>query len=164
MKKLRLFDAVLEFSNLLVAALLVGAMFGLWLSLNPSGLDAATYIGQQQLSIRALNVPMPLLGGLTLLLTIIAAVFARSDRPRFAILVVAAICLLAAGLITRFLNQPINAIVINWSVNAPPPEWMQLRDSWWQWHIARLGFGICALSLLIAATMKRGRSSVSTTG
>ena len=45
-----------------LAALLVGAMFGLWLILNPAGLAAGVYITLQQQAIRTLNRVMPVLG------------------------------------------------------------------------------------------------------
>jgi len=98
---------------------------------------------------------MPVLGGVTALLTITAAVLARDDRTRLTLLVAAAACLVAAGLIIRFLNQSINAIVMTWPADAPPASWMQLRDDWWRWHVLRMAFGIGGLCLLIAATLKR---------
>ena len=147
--------AAIDFANLLLASLVVGTMFGIWLGYNPMSLDAAAYIAEQQQVIRALNVMMPLLGSVTVLLTISAAVLAREDRTRLALLAAAAACLVAAGLVTRFLSQPINAIVMTWSADAPPASWMQLRDDWWRWHVLRTAFGIGALCLLIAATLKR---------
>jgi uncharacterized membrane protein len=88
--------------------------------------------------------------------TIVAAVLARDDRARLGLLVGTAACLVAAGAVTRFLNQPINAVVMTWQAGAPPANWMSLRDEWWRWHQVRLISGLCGLSLLIAATMKRG--------
>jgi hypothetical protein len=58
---------------------------------------------------------------------------------------------LAAGLITRFLNQPINAIVMAWLPAAPPADWTDLRDSWRHWHVVRLMCGVGGLLLLIVA-------------
>lgn len=148
----------IDFATLLLAALVVGAMFGVWLTFNPAGLEASFYVAQQQQGIRTLNVTLPVLGGLTVLLTILAAVLARNDRTRLILLISAAACFVAAGLITRFLNQPINAIVMTWPADAPPANWMQLRDDWWRWHVLRLAAGIAGLCLLIAATLKHDPS------
>jgi hypothetical protein len=145
---------VLDFANLLVAALLVGAMFGVWLIFNPAGLDAATYVAQQQHAIRTLNVSLPALGAVTILVTLAAAAFARGDRTKLILLLVAVAAFIAAGLITRFLNQPINAIVMTWTADAPPAIWTALRDDWWRWHIVRLAVGLAGLSLVIAAALK----------
>jgi hypothetical protein len=146
----------IDFADLLLAALLAGAMFGAWLMMRPAGLDAGTYVSLQQNGIRALNGIMPALGALTIVLTVAAAVASGSDRTRVTLLVSAAACLIVAGLVTRFLNQPINAVVITWSALAPPPEWSELRDAWWRWHLVRLAFALAGLSLIIAAALRRG--------
>ena len=107
-------STMIDFTNVLLAALLVGAMFGVWLFLNPAGgSDAVLYVALQQQGIRGLDT-------------------------------------------TRFLNQPIDAIVMTWQRDAPPANWMRLRDEWWPWHLIRLAAGLGGLSLLIAATLKRG--------
>lgn len=149
------FLTMIDFADVLVAALLVGAMFSIWLILNPAGLAAGVYIRLQQHAIRTLNRPMPILGGVTILLTILASVVRRDDSSRFVSLVVAVICFVSAGLITRFLNQPINAIVIRWRADAPPPDWTGIRDEWWRWHVLRLFAGLGGLSLVIAAMLHR---------
>jgi uncharacterized membrane protein len=150
-----MFTLMIDFANLLLAALLVGMMFGAWRFLNPAGLDARSYVVLQQQAIRTMNNVMPALGAATILVTITATVFGRDDRARFGLLLAAAICLVTSGLITRFLNQPINAIVITWRVEAPPSNWTELRDDWWRWHLIRLVTGFAGLSLVIAATLKR---------
>jgi len=149
-------SAMLDFTNVLLAALLVGAMFGVWLFLNPAGSDAVLYTALQQQGIRGLDKTMPALGAATILVTIAAAALAKGDRTRFGLLVGTVACLVVAGAITRFQNQPINRIVMTWRADAPPANWMGLRDEWWRWHLLRLSAGLCGLSLLIAATLKRG--------
>lgn len=139
---------------LLSAALVVGTMFGVWLSFDPMGLSAAAYVVQQQRCIRSLNVIMPALGGVTVLLTTAGAVLSIGDRARLILLVCTAACFVAAGLITRFANQPINAAVMTWSAEAPPADWARRRDDWWRWHIRRTVFGLGGLCLLIAAALK----------
>jgi hypothetical protein len=147
---------IIDFTNVLLAALLVGAMFGVWLFLNPKGSDAVLYVALQQQGIRGLDTTMPALGAVTILMTIVAAVLGRADGTRFGLHIAATACLIVAGLITRFLNQPINAIVMTWHRDAPPANWMRLRDEWWRWHLLRLSSGLGGLSLLIFATLKRG--------
>jgi hypothetical protein len=146
---------VIEFTDLLLCGLLVGTIFGVWLMLQPADVDATTYVLMQQNAIRALNNLMPPLGGLALLVTVAAAVIAREDHVRFGMLVVAAVCLAAAGIVTRFWNQPINAIVMTWSAAAPPAQWTGLRDQWWHWHLVRMGSTFAAYSLIIAAAIRR---------
>ncbi len=149
-------STMIDFADMLLAALLAGALFGTWLILNPAGLAAGVYITLQQQAIRTLNRTMPMLGAATILLTAAAAVLGRDNRTRCGLLAGTVVCFLAAGLITRFLNQPINAIVIKWLTDAPPENWTGLRDAWWRWHLIRLLAGLGGLCLLIAATLVRG--------
>jgi uncharacterized membrane protein len=151
-----MFVSMIDFASLLLAAVVVGAMFGVWLVFNPAGLDAGFYIALHQQGVRALNKTMPVLGAATILLTIAAATLGRANVMRFWLLIAAVVCFVASGLITRFLNQPINAMVMTWSTSSPPSNWTQLRDQWWRWHQIRLAAGLVGLSLLIAATLKRG--------
>ncbi|HET8888109.1 MAG TPA: DUF1772 domain-containing protein [Candidatus Angelobacter sp.] len=151
-----MFSTIIHFADVLLAALLVGAMFGMWLILNPAGLAASVYITLQQQGIRTLNRTMPLLGLVTILFTVLAAVLGRDNSARFGLLVGTVVCFVASGLITRFRNQPINAIVITWHQDAPPANWTGIRDEWWRWHLVRLLAGLGGLSLLIAAMLQRG--------
>ena len=146
---------MIDFVNLMLAALLVGTMFGVWLFLNPARLDASSYITVQQQAIRTLNTALPVLGAATILVTLAAATVGREDGGRLWLLVAVVLCFVTSGLITRFLNQPINAIVVHWRGDAPPSYWTEVRDLWWRWHRARLAMGLAGLALLIAATLER---------
>ena len=98
-----------NFLTLLLAALLVGAMFAVWLIFNPRGLDATAYVSLQQQGIRALSkasagsgdLTLPTLGAITTALTFTAAVLARTERARLTLLLVAAALFVVAGLVTR---------------------------------------------------------------
>lgn len=147
-----------RFVLLFVLALLVGAMFGILVGYNPARLSASAYVEQQQNAIRSLNTLLPAMGALCILLTVTLAVRARTD-PRVRYLHVAAAVLMGvAAVVTRFGNQPINALVMTWSAQAPAAEWMQLRDSWWQWHILRCSAGCVALALTICAVLMPPRT------
>ena len=146
---------VVNFASLMLSSLVVGAMFGIWLAGNLVDLSSNAYLQKQQSDIRALNIVMPILGLASALLTLVAAFLARHDRRRASLLVAAFVALMAAGLVTRFLNQPINAIVMTWSPESPPADWAAFRDKWWQWHLVRTGLGVSGLSLLIFANLVR---------
>ena len=149
-------STVIEFASMLFAALLAGSMFCVTLVLNPEGLDATTYITLQQQAIRTLNRSLPGLGGATILATMAAAALGREDRARLTLFIAALVSFLAAGWITRFLNQPINAIVMTWNRDAPPANWTILRDEWWRWHLLRFLAGMVGLVLVFAAALKGG--------
>jgi uncharacterized membrane protein len=101
-----------------------------------------------------------MVGGGAIVLTIALAMTAKQDLRARALLVVAVLLLVAAGLITRFANQPINAIFMTWNPQAPPPDWTLLRDNWWFWHILRTVSGIAALAIvLLEALLQRGAAA-----
>jgi len=75
----------------------------------------------------------------------------RSNRWVRTLLIFAVLFLMAAGLITRVFNQPINAQVMRWSAQSLPANWAHLRDLWWFWHTVRtLAGGVALTSLLLA--------------
>ena len=150
-----MFSESIGFINLLAATMLVGAMFAVWLMFNTQALDAGSYLIIQQQGIRTLNPVLPGLGALSILATIVAAVLARENRVRLSCLAVAACCFIAAGLITRFRNQPINAVVVQWTLETLPAKWTCFRDQWWMWHRVRLLSGFMGLVLVIVANLRR---------
>ena len=144
---------VLKCANVFLAALVVGTMFGIWLGFNPSSLSASAYVEQQQEAIRSLNVAMPVLGAISIALTLAHAVWASAAKTSRRFLFAAAVCFLFSGLVTRFGNQPINREVMTWSAQSPPRGWQEERDMWWRWHVVRTTTGVLGLGLLIVATI-----------
>jgi uncharacterized membrane protein len=147
-----------RFAALFLTSLLVGSMVGVWLGFNPAALSPSAFVEMQQNAIRALNVSLPALGFICIALLAVLAWLTKNDKTARYLLVAAAICLAVAGLITRFGNQPINAVVMTWSPQSPATNWTELRDTWWQLHILRTVAGVSALALALLATL-RGRVS-----
>jgi uncharacterized membrane protein len=143
----------LRFCLLLVLSLLVGTMFGIYAGFNPAPLSSIAFVEQQQNSIRGLNTLLPSMGAVCIIITLILAALARGDARSRSLLAIAAVLLIAAGLITRFGNQPINAIVMTWEPEAPAANWEQLRDSWWRLHIVRTSSAIAALVFALLAVL-----------
>src|SRR5579871_1587240 len=149
-------STMIDFADIVLAALLVGGMYGVWLMLNPARRTAGLYITLHQQGVRTLNTAFPAFGAANVVLSIAAAVMARSQSTRSSLLVATAMCFAAAGLITRFRNEQINAIEINWKSDAPPPNWMKVVDEWLRWHLIRLFIGLGGLCLLITAVLRHG--------
>jgi len=150
---------IVRFVLLVTLALLVGTMFGIWVGFNPTSLSASTYVEQQQNAIRSLNMLLPAMGAICVALAVALAALTKDDPRSRYLLVAAALLMVLAGLVTRFANQPINALVMTWSAQAPPANWAQLRDEWWQWHIVRSVAGITALALTALAGLPSKRAS-----
>jgi uncharacterized membrane protein len=146
---------LIQFGSLLSGSLLAGALFGVYLCLNPAGLDAESYTRLQQRGVKTLNTPMPLLGIVTLMFTVAGAVMMRGNPVTRLLMAGAGLSFLIAGLVTRFVNQPINSRVMSWSPTAVPASWAYYRARWWHWHLLRTVAGITGLCLLIAAAVLR---------
>jgi len=150
---------IIRFVLLVLLALLVGTMFGIWVGYNPSSLSASAYVEQQQNAIRSLNTLLPAMGAMCILLTGALAFISKGDRRGRYLLIAAAFLMIVAALVTRFGNQPLNAEVITWSAQSPAANWAQLRDEWWHWHIVRSLAGVAALALTLLAVLGAQRVS-----
>ena len=103
---------LIRFLLLVLLALLVGTMFGIWVGANPAGLSAAAYVEQQQNAIRSLNTLLPVMGAICIALAITLALLTKTDRRSRYLLLGAAMLMLVAAIVTRIGNQPINAVVM----------------------------------------------------
>lgn len=136
---------------LLLVSLVAGSMFGIWRGYDPALYAPATFVEAHQGAVRGLNTLLPAMAIGSLVLIVALAIFARSKPITLALYVAAAVAIIIGGLITRFANQPINDIVMAWKPTSLPADWTTLRDTWWSWHLLRLGATIAAELLLIAA-------------
>ena len=146
---------IIRFLNILMAGLVAGTIFGIWIGFNPQNLSASTYIEHQQSVIKSLNNIMPILGLITIILTVISAFMQKDNKIIFISLLVAAVLLIISGLVTRFGNQPINAIVMTWDKVDVPSNWTELRDKWWSLHIIRAVTSIAAFCLIVWTSMRK---------
>src|SRR5258708_6543740 len=113
---------VLYSVNLLIVSLLVGTMFAVWLGLSSNQMAYPVYLEQQQQLIRSLNVRLPQMALVGIVLTICSVFLSRGDRNTQILLIIAIILLIFGGIITRFVNQPINAKVMTWVAENPPSD------------------------------------------
>jgi uncharacterized membrane protein len=139
---------LVRFLNIIVAGLLAGVSFGIWIGFNPSGLSPSTFIEQQQNMLQSLRTLMVSLVVLATIITILSAYLQKHDKSAFIPLILAAVFFIACILITRFGNKPIDDMVIIWTKDALPDNWTELRDNWWSFHILRTIAEIIALFLV----------------
>lgn len=140
--------SIIRFLNIILAALLAGTSFGIWIGFNPMNLSPSAYIEQQQNMLQSLRTLMVSLIVFTTIITILSAYLQKHDKSTFIFLILAAVFFIACILITRFGNKPIDDIVITWTKDAIPNNWTELRDNWWSFHIMRTVAEIIALLLV----------------
>jgi archaellum biogenesis protein FlaJ (TadC family) len=146
---------LVRFLNIIVAALLAGTSFGIWIGFNPTNLSPSTYIEQQQNMLQSLKTLLVSLVVLATIITILSAYLQKYDKSAFISLILAAVFFIACILITRFGNKPIDDIVITWTKDAVPNNWTELRDNWWSFHILRTVAEIIALLLVTWTGIKK---------
>jgi Na+/H+-dicarboxylate symporter len=138
----------LRFVNLILAALLAGTSFGIWMGLNPNNYSPATYLEQQQHLVRSLNTLMVTLVIAATVVTIISAFLHRNNKTVFVTLLVASAFFASCIFISRFGNLPIQSEMLNWKIDSLPDNWISLRDKWWTFHIVRTIAELIALALV----------------
>jgi hypothetical protein len=148
--------SIIRFLNIILAGLLAGTSFGIWLGFNPLNLSPATYVEQQQHTILSLNVLMSSLVVLATIVTLLSAFLQRKDRPVFITLLIAALFFIACILISLLGNQPINYLIMSWTADSLPNNWAILRDRWWSLHIMRTIAELIALCLVTWTSIKMG--------
>lgn len=141
---------LLHTASIVVLSLIVGAMFGIWRGYDPALYSPATFVEVHQGAVRGLNDLLPAMGFVAIAMAAALTFLARRRRPAFWLYAGAVVAMVAAGIITRFGNQPLNDVVMGWGTT-PPEGWETLRDTWWNWHLARLAAGFVGEVLLINA-------------
>ncbi|AEE47970.1 DUF1772 domain-containing protein [Haliscomenobacter hydrossis] len=141
--------------NIIIAALLAGVSFGIWMGFNPLSLSPSTYVEQQQNMLGGLKVLMISLVFIATLITIVSAFLQKKNKPVFIVLLIAAVFFIACILITRFGNKPIDDVVMTWTADALPDNWTALRDKWWSLHIMRTIAEMIALFLVTWASIRK---------
>ena len=136
---------------LLLVGLVAGSMFGIWRGYDITVYAPATFVEVHQGAVRGLNTLLPAMAAAGLALVVALAVLGRNRPAVLGLYLAAALAIIVGGVITRFFNQPINDQITGWTASTMPGDWAALRDSWWNWHLARLAATLGAELLLIAA-------------
>jgi len=138
----------IRFVNIILAALLAGTSFGIWMGLNPNNYAPATYLEQQQQLVQSLNTLMVSLVIAVTVITIISAFLQRKNKTVFIILLIASVFFASCIVISKFGNLPIQTEMLNWKTTSLPDNWTSLRDKWWSFHIVRTIAELIALALV----------------
>lgn len=149
----------IRFTNLILAALLAGTSFGIWMGLNPKNYSPATYLEQQQQLVQSLNTLMVSLVIAATIVTIISAFLQRNNKTVFITLLIAAAFFASCIFISKFGNLPIQTEMLNWKTDSLPGNWTSLRDKWWTLHIVRTVAELIAFTLVAWTTSKTALKS-----
>jgi len=149
-------SSIVRFLNIILASLLAGTSFGIWIGFNPMNLSPSTYLEQQQNMLHSLNAMMISLVFLAMLTTLVSAFIERRNKPALIALLIAATFFIGCILITRFGNHPIQSDMLTWNTTSMPDNWQTLRDRWWSFHILRTITELVALCLIAWVSIRKG--------
>ncbi|WP_330228379.1 DUF1772 domain-containing protein [Nocardia sp. NBC_00508] len=100
---------------------------------------------------------MQSLMGLTILSTLMLAV-RTTGRPRL-LAAGAAVLAVAAFLITRLGNVPINQDIKVWAVSGPPADYAEILSRWEAFHFTRTACAVVAFLLVVLTTLIRTKEA-----
>lgn len=144
-----------RFAALLFTGLASGATLCVLLVEPFLGSSGSFYVEYKQMMIRALTVPLPLLGMLGSAAALVDSYLRwRSGVDMSFFLTVGAVMLgVVAGALTKAGHFPINATITTWDRLAPPSDWGTVRARWTTLHRLRTGVVFLAFVLLIIANL-----------
>lgn len=140
--------SIIRFANIILAALLAGTSFGIWIGFNPKNYSYSTYLEQQQNLVLSLNTLMVSLVVIATFVTLVSAYLQRKNKPVFIALLLAAASFASCIIISRFGNLPIQKEMMTWTTDSIPNDWTMLRDQWWSFHIIRTVAELLALTIV----------------
>jgi len=147
--------ALIRFLSIILAALLAGVSFGIWIGFSPGRLSQSAYLEQQQNLVASLKTLMIALVVLGALITGVSAFLQRTNKVVFLSLLIATLSLISCMIITKFGNVPIDDMVMTWTVGTMPANWTTLRDNWVSFHIMRTWTELVALVLIVWSSIKK---------
>jgi hypothetical protein len=119
--------------------------------------DGARYADYKQLSIRALTIPVPVLGaiGLLGLAAQVSLTWKQEGSLALGIMIAAFALNLVAALLTRFVHFPINDQIMTWTSTSLPDTWLAVRDRWAFVHAIRTSVTVASFALLSLVSVLR---------
>jgi uncharacterized membrane protein len=141
--------AISRLTAVLLTGLLAGS--GLAISLLEANLGGSSsfYTEYKQLVIRAYTIPLPVLGGGSILASVAIAFLGRRYGMTLWLALAAALLVATGLVITLLVHFPINAQIMTWSPQSPPADWRQLADRWREANLIRSAAAIIAFVLLL---------------
>jgi uncharacterized membrane protein len=148
----------IEFTALMLTALVTGVFWGTWFTLTRSleNFAAAEFIHIGKTIIANVALPMRILMPATLLFMVLAVWQSRSiHKPAFHLYLVSFLLMLITLIITVAVEVPIDNQIKTWTENTVPGNWHALRQTWDQFHTMRTFTSITSLGFFTWGLMKR---------
>ena len=155
----------IHFLAVCCTGIITGGQYVVSFDYNPTGVTGSFYTEKMQYAIHHIGTPLfGMLIASTVLCFLSAALYFRDDRRTSLLLAGAGCFLLIGALITRFGNIPLLDMMDTWSVAAPPANWLEIAERWYQLHTIRIGVDVIGLILAVLSVFSVGNAREGTSG
>lgn len=148
----------IEFTGLILAALVMGVFWGTWFTLTRSIHDfsAAEFIHIGKTIIANVAIPMRILMPATLLFMLIAVLLSRQiNKYSFYLYSISFLLMVITLVITVAVEVPIDNQIKTWTETSVPGNWESLRQKWDTFHTLRTFTSIASVGFFGWGIMKR---------
>lgn len=148
---------IVEFAAIVSVALVLGVLWGTWLSLSRSieefSADTFLQIGRQM--IKNLAVPMRFLMPFMFLTNILLCylLFARGSQTAGLLTTLGTLTLAGVVIVTLTINVPIDMKIKKWKVGALPADWQEIRRQWQRFHTLRTFLALAGMVFVVAGIL-----------
>lgn len=143
--------------TVMLFALVSGVFWGTWFALSRSIaiISPQTFLDIGKITISNLALPMSILMPLTLVcsITVSYLLFQKKWNTPFYLTLSGVLLMISALLITLLVNVPIDNQIKEWTTQALPANWEELRDRWEFYHTLRTFISLASLALVLAAAL-----------
>lgn len=149
---------VIEYTSLILAALVMGVFWGTWFTLTRSidDFSAAEFIHIGKTIIANVAIPMRILMPATLLLMLITVLLSRQlNKYSFYLYSISFLLMVISLIVTVAVEVPIDNQIKTWTATSVPENWESLRQKWDMFHTLRTFTSIASVGFFAWAIMKR---------
>jgi uncharacterized membrane protein len=144
-----------QFVSIMLYVLVAGVMWGTWLSLarTMTEYDAATFLNDGKHMIENLATVMAVLMISAVVIGLVAVLLLFLSRLTTAawLALVGLLLMIAVLVITLAVEVPIDNLIANWTEEALPTNWQQIRARWAAFHTLRTFVSLGAVAAAVGA-------------
>lgn len=146
---------LVQFSTIILFALVMGVFWGTWFALSRSIVTfrAQTFLDIGQTAIRNLAVPMRIMMPLALLSAVVLLVLLSKRSMGFAWAFAGFVLMVCALVVTLTVEVPIDNQIKGWTIASMPANWEALRDRWESYHMLRTFMSLAGLVAVTTSTL-----------
>lgn len=143
-----------------LTGIVTGSQYIISFDYNPDETKASFYIEKMQYGVDHVGAPLFGLVILAIAMCFVSAVtYFRSGRNTSLLLIGAGSLMFIMILVTIFGNIPQLDVMDTWNAKSPPPDWLDVGERWYMFHMVRVWLSVIGFFLAIISVFTIGNSS-----